>query len=126
MRAFLVVLLLLLAGCSSGPDLDGKTFTSTEVTGHDLVADSTIRLTFDDGNMSANAGCNTMSADYELDDGTLRWTGAVASTVMGCTGGLAEQDQWLTELLTDGVDAELDDTTLTLTDGDVEIVLEAE
>lgn len=117
---------MLLAGCSSEPDLDGKTFTSTSVEGHDLVEGSTIELTFDDGHLGVSAGCNSMGADYEVDDGTLAWTGPATSTLIGCPDDLAAQDQWLTELFTDGVEAELDGSTLTLTDGDVEIVLEAQ
>jgi heat shock protein HslJ len=126
MRPVLAVpLLLLLAGCSSDLDLDGKAFTSTSVEGHDLVEGTSIQLTFEDGSMSANAGCNTTSGSYEIDDGTLRWAGPAASTLIGCPEDQAAQDDWLTQLLTDGVEAEQDGDTLTLTDDDVEIVLEA-
>lgn len=126
-RLVLVVLALTaLAGCGGSDelDLDGTMFVSTSVEGHDLVENTSVSLTFEDGNMSANAGCNTMAAGYEVDDGTLRWTGEVASTLMGCVDDVAAQDQWLTELLTDGVEAEQDGETLTLTDGDLEITLE--
>jgi len=131
MRPFLVAAaaLVLLSGCGSdgvsSDDLDGTTWTSTSVTGHDLAEDSTIQLTFDSGQLTVNAGCNTMGAAYEVDDGTLKWTGPAAGTLMGCSEELMAQDQWLTGLLTDGVEVSQDDTTLTLTDDDVEIVLEA-
>ena len=39
---------------------------------------------------------------------------------------LTAQDEWLTEVLTGGVDATQDGDTLTLTDVDLEIVLEAQ
>ena len=102
------------------------TFASTEVTGHDLVPDTTISLVFEDGNLSANAGCNTMSAAYEVTDGNIAWSGPAAATMMACSDELTAQDEWLTELLTGGVDATQDGDTLTLTDVDLEIVLEAQ
>src|SRR3954470_7514430 len=55
-------------------DLDGSAFASTSVEGHDLVAGSTVRLTFEDGSLSANAGCNTMTGSYDVTDGRLAWT----------------------------------------------------
>ncbi|WP_243058074.1 META domain-containing protein [Nocardioides sp. SR21] len=141
MRGLVVTaaLVLTLAACGSDSDsgsdtaeepqqleLDGTTFTSTEVTGHELVPDTTISLAFEEGNLSANAGCNTMSAEYEVTDGNVAWSGPAASTMMACSDELTEQDQWLTELLTEGVDAKQDGDTLTLTDVDLEIVLEAQ
>jgi heat shock protein HslJ len=76
--------------------------------------------------MAAKAGCNTMTGAYEVSDGTLRWTGPVAATRMaGPTGDLADQDQWLTEVFTDGMDATLDQGTLTLAnDKGLKIVLD--
>ncbi len=110
----------------TGADLAGTTFASTSVSGHELVEGTHIRLTFDDERMGANAGCNTMTGPYAFADGTLKWTGAPAATMMGCEADLQAQDEWLAALLTDGVEAELDDDTLTLTTGTVTIALQAE
>lgn len=112
----------------TGPDaaaLEGSTFTSTQVQGHDLVAGTSITLTFEDGRMVATAGCNTMSGSYDVSGGTLAWTGPAASTMMGCPDDLAAQDQWISGLLTDGMSAELDESVLVLGSGDVTIRLAA-
>src|SRR5690606_5306551 len=51
------------------PDqLAGRTFLSTAATGRDLVPGSTLTLSFEDGNVGANAGCNHMG-------GTPVWDG---------------------------------------------------
>ena len=96
------------ASPSISPAVLANTYVSTEVTGHDLVADTTIRLTFEDGNLSVNAGCNTMFAPYELTDDSLAWTEEPAATMMGCPDDLTAQDQWLAELFTTGVGAAAD------------------
>lgn len=80
-------------------DLDGKTFTATEVTGWVIVTDSTIKLTFDDGRISADAGCNVLNADASWEGGALALQGPLASTMKACPAGLEAQDQWLTKLL---------------------------
>lgn len=115
------------AGASlTDADLDGRTFLSTSVTGHDLVADSVIRLTFDGPVLAVNAGCNTMTTEYAVSDGTLAWTGEPAATMMGCEEDLMAQDAWLSGLLTEGLPATLDGATLTLESADVTIELEEE
>ena len=55
-------------GGRRGPrlELDGKAFTATGVEGYEPVADSQLTLTFEDGNLSVNAGCNTMTSTYEV------------------------------------------------------------
>lgn len=82
-----VLLLSLTAGCSDGdgddrsgnpsespseapasamPDvvsvdlLDGTTYVSTNVTGHELVEGTEVQLSFEEGVMSVSAGCNTI------------------------------------------------------------------
>ena len=122
---------LLLTACGSDDDggseafdLDGSTYTSTDVAGHDLVEGSTVTLSFDDGTMAVKAGCNTQTATYQVSDGTLKWTAPASATRMACpTSDLADQDQWLAELFTEGVDATLDDDTLTLSNDDVTMKL---
>ncbi len=102
-------------------DLDGASYVSTHVTGHDLVADTQIQLGFDSGSLSTYAGCNLMSGPYDVVGGVVRWTGPAASTMMACSDELTAQDAWLTQLFTDGADVAVDGSTLTLTSGQVTI-----
>jgi heat shock protein HslJ len=94
--------------------LEGTSYSSTSVEGRELVAGSTIDLTFQDGNMSVWAGCNTLFGPFEVDGTTLAWSSPPAATMMACDPPLAEQDQWLTSLLTTGVTATAGTGTLTL------------
>ena len=95
-------------------ELDGRTYESTGVEGHDLVEGSTVLLTFEDGTLSIVAGCNTISGAYSLDGGTLALDGEARTTMMGCDQPLADQDTWLTEWFTAGV-------TVTETDGGLQL-----
>ena len=107
----------------TGDDLEGTTYVSTSVTGYDLVEGSTINLSFEGPRMQLSAGCNIISAAYDVTDGTLAWTGEPAATMMACPDDLMAQDQWLIELFQDGVTATSDDSTLTLANDEVTIEL---
>ncbi|MFC7494402.1 MULTISPECIES: META domain-containing protein [unclassified Nocardioides] len=108
-------------------ELEGTTYVSTSVQGRDLVDGTEITLSFKDGAMSVSAGCNTMFGAYEVDaSGTLRWAGPPASTLIGCSDDLADQDQWLTTLFTEGVTATSESPALTLTDGAVVVEMASE
>ncbi len=117
-----------LPGVGAAPttaELGGQAFESTDVTGHDLVADSSISLDFRDDRLSANAGCNTMNSGYSITaEGTLE-VDAMATTMMACADELMAQDTWLSEFLTSGPQIALDGTNLTLTGDDASIVLAA-
>ena len=104
-------------------DLEGATYVSTSVTGYDLVEGSTINLSFEGPRMQLSAGCNIISAAYDVTDGTLAWTGEPAATMMACPDDLMAQDQWLIGLFQDGVTATSDGSTLTLANDDVTIEL---
>lgn len=130
--ALAVVPLLLLAACGSvgGPgaaDLDRRTFLSTAVTedgrARDLVPGSRVSITFDDGRLSASAGCNTMTGGYRVVDQTLV-VDALGMTEMGCPGDLAEQDEWLSGLLGSEPAAVLDGDTLTVTSASTTLTLQ--
>ncbi len=103
--------------------LAGRTYTSTAVTGRELVSADPVMITFDDGQMSVSAGCNTMFGAFALEGDTLAWTQQPGSTLMACDEELEEQDAWLADLLTTGVTAKSDGASLTLASGDVTIEL---
>jgi heat shock protein HslJ len=103
--------------------LDATSYVSTSVEGHDLVAGSTVEMTFDGETMSAWAGCNNLFGSFEVGASTLRWSDQPAATMMMCEPELMDQDQWLTDLLTEGVTATLDADALTLEADGVRIEL---
>jgi heat shock protein HslJ len=106
--------------------LNGHAFVSTDVTGYDLVADSQIRLAFESGNLSANAGCNTMSGAYAIQDGDLKLSAELASTQMACQPDLMSQDTWLAAFLKAGPAITMEGSTISLAAGDVVAAFEDE
>ncbi|WP_180891042.1 META domain-containing protein [Haloechinothrix aidingensis] len=125
--------ILALAGC--GTDGAGeqaaelpedRTFVSTSVSEggepRPLAGDTGVRLTFDDGQLRAHAGCNHLHGNVRLQDGRLD-VNRLGGTEIGCSPELAEQDEWLSGFLADGPTVELDDETLVLTGGETTMVL---
>ena len=105
--ALLVLALTLVVGCSGAgaapaPQLDGRTFLSTGVssngTPYPLIANTRIRIAFEDGRLVASAGCNTLGGQYRVQDGLLHVTD-LATTEMGCDPERQAQDEWLAKLL---------------------------
>lgn len=79
------------------PELDGREFVLTGLDGHELVADTTIRLVFDDGSVSANAGCNTLFGGYSWEGDRLA-VDTMGSTDIACEPDRMAQDRWLTDV----------------------------
>jgi heat shock protein HslJ len=100
--------------------LTGRTFLSTGVTVDGapfaLVAGTRIRLIFDNGSLSANAGCNIIGGNLVIDGDTLRFSG-VSMTEMGCDQARHAQDDWLVTFLSSSPKFVLDGNDLTLTSG---------
>jgi heat shock protein HslJ len=107
-------------------NLWGRTFLSTTVTengeARPLVLGTRLRLTFQDGEVRAYAGCNHMTGPATLDSGRLD-VGALTSTLMSCGDALDEQDRWLVRFLNADPTWRLDGDDLTLSTGDTEIRL---
>src|SRR6188472_1707287 len=71
-------------GDTGGVDLQGTYVTdSVESDTQQLVPGSTVRLVFRDGTVNLQAGCNTMSGRFRVEDGHLK-VSQVAGTEMGC------------------------------------------
>lgn len=111
------------AACTSAPPgtLDGRTYLSTAIAGADLVPGTRVRLAFQDGNLGASAGCNSMGGAYRL-DGDRLVTGQMSMTEMGCEEPLMQQDAWLAAFL-GGATVTLDADTLVLRNGAVTLTL---
>ncbi|MEX2393152.1 MAG: META domain-containing protein [Actinomycetota bacterium] len=125
--ASVAVMLFALTGCAAreqagnvGPtndptrSLDGRAFISQRVSGHELVAGTEIRLTFDDGRLGAAAGCNSLGAPYSIDDDDLVIAEGMSMTEMGCDPARHEQDEWLADFLTSEPTIVVDGDELTL------------
>jgi heat shock protein HslJ len=85
------------------------------------VPGTQLRLTFRDGNLSGQAGCNNMAGDYSIDGARLRTT-QMSMTEMGCDEPRQAQDEWLARFLSD-LTYTLEGDTLTLTDGTARVEL---
>lgn len=149
-RLGLVSLTLLLVACSQAPGasptpspspspapsptpspvppvgLIGRTFLSTGVTvdgaPYALAAGTRIRLIFDNGNLSANAGCNIIGGNLVIDGDKLRFSGA-SMTEMACDEPRMAQDQWLITFLSSSPTFVLNGNGLTLTSGTTVVTL---
>jgi heat shock protein HslJ len=101
-------------------ELDGRTFVATGVTEdgapRPLAAGTELRLSFADGQLGVEAGCNHLSATYTLDGEALRAEG-FGGTEMGCDPALMDQDTWIAEVLARPATVALDGPTLTITAG---------
>jgi heat shock protein HslJ len=94
-------------------DLDERVFLLESADGFEPVADTSVRLSFQNGELSVSAGCNGQGGPYTLKAGRLLLDG-LGSTALGCSAELSSQDQWLAEFLSARPAITLQGTTLTL------------
>jgi heat shock protein HslJ len=106
------------AGSGTAAAVEGRTYVSQSATGFTLVDGSDVRLTFDSGQLSANAGCNSMSGGYTITDGKLV-VEALASTMMACEQPLMDQETAVSTFLSSSPAITADGDALTLTDGTI-------
>jgi heat shock protein HslJ len=102
--------------------LEGRTFVSTGITGHQLVEGTEVRMVFDGSSLRVQAGCNTLLGVYAVEQGSLRVTD-LAGTEMGCPEELMAQDQWLAQLVESGPGMTVAGDELTLVSGETALVL---
>jgi heat shock protein HslJ len=106
--------------------LDGLTFVATDGTKSGepftVVDGSTLRVSFSDGQIAANAGCNNMGGAVSLDGDVLVVDGGLIQTEMACSEPLMRQEQWFSTFLSSKPTVRLNGATLTLTQGTDEVV----
>jgi heat shock protein HslJ len=105
--------------------LAGKTFESTSVEGHEMVAGTNVTMTFDSDGVAVNAGCNTLRGAITIADGTLQ-VGPMAQTLMACTDDLTAQDTFLAGFFVAKPTITLDGRTLRLEGPDATITADVQ
>ena len=103
-------------------DLADRSFLSSNVDGQTLVDGTQITLTFTADTVSAVAGCNTMTGNYTIEDGTLK-VDTMAQTRMACDPDTTSQDVWLQALLASRPAVTLSTNELVLKGGDTTLTL---
>ena len=112
------------ASGSPADSLDGHEYLSIDVAGHELVAGTQVRLTFEGDRIGAHAGCNQLGGTWSVDDDALVVPDDMVMTEMACDPpALMDQDTWLASFLTSGPTVALDGDTLTLTADEVTLTL---
>lgn len=92
------------------------TWTATEdsTVPSPMVAGTPVGLTFEDGKVLAETGCNNLFGAASVRDGTLDVEGA-AGTLMGCPPERMAQEDWVREMLAAAPTIALDGDVLVLT-----------
>lgn len=104
-------------------DLDGRAFVAIAMEGREAVPGAPVAVSFRDGQIAAETGCNGLGGEWRVEDGRLR-TGGLMGTMMACEDPLMEQERWMRDWLEAGPQVALSGDRLTLIGDDgVTIVL---
>jgi putative lipoprotein len=88
-----LVAALAVAGCSSGaaatqpPNLNGTNWRVVEIAGEPTFGSNPPTISFRNGRIRGDSGCNTFTADVTLDQTTID-VGSISSTLRLCEGAV--------------------------------------
>ncbi|MGZ4901799.1 MAG: META domain-containing protein [Halobacteriota archaeon] len=136
--ASIVIVAVLTAGCinsttpspspsptASGTSaaLEGTTWSltslATEGTATDVLPNTTVTISFDNGNVTGSSGCNRYFAHYELSDQNITFTSIFGATLMYCTDpGVMTQETTYMQLLLNATAYVISEDTLSLVNAD--------
>jgi heat shock protein HslJ len=85
--------------------------------------DTEAGITFnEDGTVAGNSGCNGFGGNYTVEGDQVTFS-EIVSTLIACEEPIMSQEGAVLEALTDAVVYEIEGNTLTLTNGDMALVL---
>ena len=100
-----LVAALALAGCSSGdaasqpPNLNGTNWRVVQIAGEPTFGNNPPTISFRNGRIRGDSGCNTFTADVTLDQMTID-VGSISSTLRLCEGDVgATETQFMRALI---------------------------
>ena len=123
--ALLLVTAIILSGCAAAdtPTLNGTSWVMTTLGGQAVLADTTVTLIFEDGQLGGNDGCNLYGTTYQTQGSSLAIdTDKMMSTLMGCPEPVMEQASAFTTLLARVESYRMNDDTLELLDGSGQVL----
>jgi heat shock protein HslJ len=88
-----------LAPTNTDAELDEHDFQLESSEGYEPVTGTSMNLSFSEGDIRLNAGCNTLAGPYSLCDGNL-CVSELSTTDIGCDQALHAQDEWLADFIT--------------------------
>ena len=102
--------------------LEGTTWSLTslvtEGTATDVLPNTTVTVSFDNGNVTGSSGCNRYFGHYELSDKNITFT-SLGSTLMYCTDpGVMTQETTYMQLLLNATAYVISEDTLSLVNAD--------
>ncbi|WP_069165148.1 META domain-containing protein [Nocardia altamirensis] len=106
-----------------GPVPMGRTFISTKVDGTPIPGGGPLTITFKDGRIGADAGCNSHGGAVTFDNNKLTVSG-LSSTLMACADDRQGADGWLSGLLDAKPTWQVDGDMLTLQGNNVTVTLQ--
>jgi heat shock protein HslJ len=115
-RTVLPVIVLTLAACGSSAGLTDQTWMLTEVGGTPAVETAISTLTFTDGTITGNTGCNGFSTTYEESGSSMVINPAIAATLMACDPAVMTQEASLFEAFANTAKFEISGSELQLMD----------
>ena len=115
-RTVLPVIVLTLAACGSSAGLTDQTWMLTEVGGTPAVETAISTLTFTDGTITGNTGCNGFSTTYEESGSSMVINPAIAATLMACDPAVMTQEAALFEAFANTAKFEISGIALQLMD----------
>jgi len=123
--ALILVTAIILSGCAAAgaPSLDGTSWVMTTLDSQTVLADTTVTLIFEDGQLGGSDGCNLYGTTYETKGSSLAIdTSMMMSTLMGCPEPVMEQASAFTTLLARVESYRVNDGTLELLDSSDQVL----
>jgi heat shock protein HslJ len=94
--------------------LAGSEWRPTEIAGVEIAEDTEIFVSFEDGEVTGNGGCNQFFGSYKIEGGAIAF-GPIASTKMLCPDPVQQNEDHLFEVLSQIAGFRRDGTELELT-----------
>ena len=116
--ALVIGAVLALSACaaSGANDLDGTNWKLDSIGGVAVAHSAT--LSFADGKITGNGGCNSFGGGYKLDGSTITISEPIASTLMACEGDVMDLETNYLNALQSGPTFSKSGNQLTLTTPD--------
>jgi len=118
-----LVAALALAGCSSGdaatpqPSILGTTWRVVEIAGQPTYGSNPPTISFRDGRLRGDSGCNTFTAPVTLDQSTID-VGSINSTLRLCEGDVGTTETDFMRALIGATSVRFDDSGGLVLEGD--------